>query len=189
MNTKNNQRFRETEIRMESATLELMKRMKFDKITIKKICETAGVNRSTFYAHFLDIYDMLNKMEVHLSHELLINYPDSEVIMFSSKSFIPFLQHIKKHQYFYRISLQSRRDFPLRQGYEQLWNQVIKPHCQKSGIISEDDMMYYFVYYQAGITNVLKRWVNNGCTESEEKLAQILTDCVPDVWKPSSDNP
>ena len=41
MNKKNNQRFRETEIRMESAMLELMKTMEFEKITVKKICEQA----------------------------------------------------------------------------------------------------------------------------------------------------
>lgn len=63
MNTKNNQRYRETEIRMDAAMLELMKHTEFEKITVKKICETAGVNRSTFYAHFTDIYDMLDRME------------------------------------------------------------------------------------------------------------------------------
>lgn len=36
MNTKNNQRFKETEIRMQSAMLELMKYMEFEKITVKK---------------------------------------------------------------------------------------------------------------------------------------------------------
>lgn len=71
MNTKNNQRYRETEIRMDAAMLELMKHTEFEKITVKKICETAGVNRSTFYAHFTDIYDMLDRMEDFLHQELL----------------------------------------------------------------------------------------------------------------------
>ena len=75
MNTKNNQRYRETEIRMDAAMLELMKHTEFEKITVKKICETAGVNRSTFYAHFTDIYDMLDRMEDFLHQELLESYP------------------------------------------------------------------------------------------------------------------
>ena len=62
MNTKNNQRFKDTEIRMQSVMLELMKYMEFEKITVKKICEKAQVNHSTFYAHFIDINDMLDKM-------------------------------------------------------------------------------------------------------------------------------
>ena len=74
MNTKNNQRFKDTEIRMQSVMLELMKYMEFEKITVKKICENAQVNRSTFYAHFIDINDMLDKMEQTLREELLLSY-------------------------------------------------------------------------------------------------------------------
>ena len=74
MNTKNNKRFYETEIRMEAAMLEIMKNTEFEKITVKKICEKANVNRSTFYAHFIDIYDMIDKMEMELSRELLNEY-------------------------------------------------------------------------------------------------------------------
>ena len=36
MNTKNNLRFKDTEIRMQSVMLELMKHMEFEKITVKK---------------------------------------------------------------------------------------------------------------------------------------------------------
>ncbi|GEM_PF-5275810 len=36
MNTKNNQRFHETEVRMENAMPELMKRTEFEKISVKK---------------------------------------------------------------------------------------------------------------------------------------------------------
>lgn len=91
MNIKNNQRFRKTEIRMEAAMLELMKNTKFEKITVKKICEKAKVNRSTFYAHFLDIYDMLDKMERELRKELLGNYKEKgKYPIFSEESFLLF---------------------------------------------------------------------------------------------------
>ena len=75
MNTKNNQRFKDTEIRMQSVMLELMKYMEFEKITVKKICEKAQVNRSTFYAHFIDINDMLDKMEQTHSRRVIIELP------------------------------------------------------------------------------------------------------------------
>ena len=71
MNKKNNQRFHDTEIRMEAVMLELMKTTEFEKITVKKICEKSRVNRSTFYAHFSDINDMMDKMEQKLRKELL----------------------------------------------------------------------------------------------------------------------
>lgn len=114
LNVKNNQRFRETEIRMESAMLELMKNTEFNKITVKKICEEAKVNRSTFYAHFIDIYDMLDKMEVELRKEMLDSYSEGnteENQIFSEKSFIRFLSHIKKTNTFTKLIYRQELNF------------------------------------------------------------------------------
>lgn len=185
MNTKNNIRFREMEIRMEAAMLELMKHTEFEKITVKKICEKANVNRSTFYAHFIDIYDMLEKMESHLHVELLNSLPKGsmpEQMMFLEELTIPFLQFIKRHQYFYQIALKTRTEFPLKQGFDGMWNNVIKPKCQQAGIFLESEMMYYFVYFQSGFTNILKRWLEQGCMESEEEISRLLHNCIPNIW-------
>ena len=160
MNTKNNQRFKDTEIRMQSVMLELMKHMEFEKITVKKICEKAQVNRSTFYAHFTDIYDMLDKMEQTLREELLLSYQNGnkESYVFSEHSFLLFLEHIKKHKYFYKVNLQTRKSFPLKQGYEKLWD-IIEPRCKEVGIFEKEDILYYLINFQAGFTMTLKhRW-------------------------------
>ncbi|WP_130861860.1 TetR/AcrR family transcriptional regulator [Bacilliculturomica massiliensis] len=181
MNKKNNQRFHETEIRMESTMLELMKDTEFEKITVKRICEKAKVNRSTFYAHFIDIYDMLDKMERELRKELLDSYGDkSEHQIFSEESFIQFLKHIKKHKYFYRINLQTRKSFPLKQGYEELWK-IIKLRCEQAGVKADEEVMYYFINFQAGFTMVLKHWVDTDCKISEYAVAAIIKNCIPVV--------
>lgn len=185
MNTKNNQRFQNMDRKLKSTLLELLKTMDFEKITVKKICETAQVNRSTFYAHYTDIFDVMNQMEEHLNQELLESYTADDLnddIGFPSWPFIPFLRHIKKHQYFYKISLQHRKDFPIKQGFEPVWTQIIKPKCEAAGITSENEIMYYFVYFQAGFTMVLKRWVDTGCQESEEEMALTLHKCLPAIW-------
>ncbi|WP_455683333.1 TetR/AcrR family transcriptional regulator [Thomasclavelia sp.] len=181
MNKKNNQRFHETEIRMESTMLELMKDTELERITVKRICEKAKVNRSTFYAHFIDIYDMLDKMETELHKELLESYDDKDDYhIFSEESFIHFLEHIKKHKYFYKINLQTRKSFPLKQGYEELWK-IIKLRCKQAGIKTDEEVMYYFINFQAGFTMVLKHWVDTDCKISEHNVASIIKNCVPIV--------
>ena len=59
MNRKNNKQFKSSDMRMKGAMLELMNTTPFEKITVRLICEKAKVNRSTFYAHYMDIYDMI----------------------------------------------------------------------------------------------------------------------------------
>lgn len=184
MNTKNNRQFRLSEQLMEAAMTELMNSMEFEKITVKKICEKAGVNRSTFYAHYTDIFDMIEKMKTNLQKELLESYPvPGAVAVLSLESLLPFLRHIHSHMDFYRVALQTRREFPIRQGYQQMWKQVVIPLCQKADITSESEMMLYFIGFQAGLTMILKQWVDTGCQESEEKIAQIIRNCIPLIWQ------
>lgn len=186
MNTKNNQRYRDMDRRLKETLLELLKTTDFEKITVKRLCETACVNRTTFYAHYGDIYEMMGQMEEHLNRELLDSYPPGEPEgggVFPAWPFVPFLQHIKKYRHFYRIALRQRREFPLAQGYEGMWNQIVRPKCEAAGITSQDEMMYYFVYFQAGLTMVLKRWVDTGCRESEDAMRQMIENCVPNIWK------
>lgn len=187
MNKKNNRQFQNSDVRMKQAMLELMNTVPFEKITVRLICSRAGVNRSTFYAHYADIYDMIKQMETNLQKELIDNYPVSEkVIPFSPESFITFLKFIRKHRDFYRIALKTRREFPLKQGFEPLWEQIIRPLCLKAGISSENEMIFYFVGFQAGFTMILKRWVEQGCVESEEKIAQIIQNIIPSVLRSES---
>ena len=129
---------------------------------------------------------MMDQMETYLNRKLLKNYPPGGQVtdnVFPMWPFVPFLRHIRKHSSFYKIALQHRKNFPLSQGYEPLLDQIIRPRCAAAGITSESEMLYYFVYFQAGFTMVLKRWVDTGCLQSEEELAQILQNCIPAVLK------
>ena len=52
-----------TAVRMDEAFLELLEKKDFAYITVKEICEKAGVNRSTFYLHYETINDLLEESE------------------------------------------------------------------------------------------------------------------------------
>ena len=45
-------RYFATAARMDEAFLTLLAKKDFEYITVKEICEVAGVNRSTFYLHY-----------------------------------------------------------------------------------------------------------------------------------------
>lgn len=46
------------------ALIELMTEKSFDHITIKEISERANVNRGTIYLHYLDKFDLLEKVPI-----------------------------------------------------------------------------------------------------------------------------
>ena len=48
---------------LREALLECLKNKSIKEITVKEICEKAGVNRATFYKHYRDCYDLLEQTE------------------------------------------------------------------------------------------------------------------------------
>lgn len=181
MNTKNNKRFQENEKKIQESFITLLDTYDISRITVRAICQKSEINRSTFYAHYQDVYDLLDKLESSMNHKIIAQYESTELnetFFITDKFFIPFLEFISKNQIFYRACLHKRTNFPIKQGFESLWNIVVKPTCLKHGITSEDEMMYYFVYFQAGFTMVLKRWVDNGCRETPQQISKYILNCI-----------
>lgn len=52
-----------TKMKLREAILELLKNKSIDKITIKEICDRAGLNRGTFYLHYDSPSDLLKDIE------------------------------------------------------------------------------------------------------------------------------
>lgn len=117
MNKKNNQRYRDMDIYMKAAMLELMQTTPFEKITVKSICQKAGVNRGTFYSHYTDMNGMLENLEDYLSEDLLLlveKWLDNEK---NGSLFLPYLKYIKEHRYAYQIILSHRKMLPIKKAF------------------------------------------------------------------------
>ena len=56
---KKESKFFSTAARMDEALIEILEKKDFEFITVKEICNRAGVNRSTFYLHYENTYDLL----------------------------------------------------------------------------------------------------------------------------------
>ena len=65
-------KIRKTEKKIETSLLQLMKEQTFEAISIRQLIDLAEVNRSTFYRHYLDKYDLLEKIEDRLLGDLQV---------------------------------------------------------------------------------------------------------------------
>lgn len=64
-------RMEKTERAIKNAFLELRSKQALEKITIKELCGLAQINKSTFYAHYDDIYDLSEKLQMEAVREVL----------------------------------------------------------------------------------------------------------------------
>ena len=60
-----------TQKKFEESLLKLMETKKFEAITVNDITELADVNRSTFYRHYFDKYELLEKVEDNILNDVL----------------------------------------------------------------------------------------------------------------------
>ena len=65
----NDHRTRVTKILIRKAFTDLLKKKPIQSISIKELCEAAQINRGTFYTHYADIYDLLEKMEEEMMED------------------------------------------------------------------------------------------------------------------------
>ena len=102
MNTKNNRRRRESVARIEKAFMELLQTSELSEITVSEICKMSGLNRSTFYANFVDIYDLADKVREHLEEAVSQLYEAEIVHGVNSNDYLKLFHHIRDNQLFYR---------------------------------------------------------------------------------------
>ena len=71
---KNESKYFNTAIRMDEALITLLEKKDFEYITIKEICDIAGVNRSTFYLHYENTSYLLKETTRYIIDKHLAYY-------------------------------------------------------------------------------------------------------------------
>ena len=60
---KSDARVRYTQRVLKESFLSLLRNKPVNKITVKEVCELAELNRATFYSHYSDCFDLMEKIE------------------------------------------------------------------------------------------------------------------------------
>lgn len=60
---KSDARVRYTKMKIKETFFQLLEKKDYSLITVTELCEKAEINRTTFYKHYLDIHDLLKKLE------------------------------------------------------------------------------------------------------------------------------
>lgn len=186
MNKKNNQRFLETQNKLKIIMMKLMLEKNFEDITVTDICKQANVNRSTFYIHFVDIYDLAEKIDERLDNKLIERFKDIKcdtLPLFENELFMGILKLIRENKSFYKGMLSNKdKIFPLKNAFNCIWEYIIEPQCKKSFYSEEWQIKYYKDFYQSGFLTIMYNWVKNDCTETDKDISRVMWNCMATIW-------
>ncbi|MDO5397742.1 MAG: TetR-like C-terminal domain-containing protein [bacterium] len=103
----NDRRTRRTKKAIEQAFTELILKNDINKITIQDITDKADTNRSTFYTHYEDIYDILRVTEDKLIDGISIFHSDNLLGSDAQKSMTESLQYVLDNREIFKAIINS----------------------------------------------------------------------------------
>lgn len=157
---------------------ELLGKMPVSKVTVTEICQMAQINRATFYKHYLDVYDLLDKIEEQFVEELKeILLGEANVTAKDALTYIMVKFKAEEEVYKAVCSENGDPDFPrklFKVCYELLSVQNTglpenMPGCSK-------EWTYRFIAH--GCSGVLNVWIEGGMKEPIHEVSGFLEQII-----------
>ena len=154
-----------------NALFEMLSEKPLNRISVTELCKRAGVNRATFYLHYTDIYDLLDKIELSYVEEMREN--DTRFGTDGKVDFLWIVEFVKRHSTFYRVTFINH--IPTR-FMDEFYNELEKLYVSSFDNLSEKHLVYMFEFLKSGVTGVITKWIASGMRESSAEIAEILRE-------------
>jgi AcrR family transcriptional regulator len=156
----------------------LMKEKPVNKITVKEICGNADINRTTFYAHYRDQYDLLKQIEEETLgniEDMLNKYDNKRSKREVLEMVEEILGFIANNSSSLQVLLSENGDIWFQKRlfrYFMLKEQVMKYFPRKS--IREETKEYWSIYVINGAIGLMQHWLKNNMPIPVPELARLL---------------
>jgi len=165
---------------------ELTKKKSFDKITVRDITESCGLNRQTFYYHFQDKYELVDWIYYNEAISIIIN--DLTYENWDEKV-LEMLRKMKSEDYFYENTMKASLENEFREYLYDVTSElfcviidriverdVIKDVIKDSieDEIEEDNKDFIAKFYAFGIVGIIISWTQHGMKETPEYITSHL---------------
>ncbi|KXT73851.1 Transcriptional regulator, TetR family [Streptococcus sp. DD10] len=157
----------------EALTL-LLAEKSLEEISISQLTKKAGINRSTFYLHYIDKYDLLDQLKeetLETIHHLL-----AESLGHPTNALLDVLTYLYQNIQFYK-EISRHSQFCLRENIADFLEEVThRTPGAVQVVISSYGVpeKYALQLFIEGVVGVITNWINEGGQESPEELATIL---------------
>ncbi|CAH1191678.1 hypothetical protein PAECIP111891_00061 [Paenibacillus allorhizoplanae] len=123
---------------LKDAFVELLQEMDIEKISVNRIAERATINRVTFYLHYRDIPDMLEKMADEMIEDINCILTNDLTIQNSKEEkdwpmLVNLLEHFAEHAKFYKVVLASRRTPIFTDRMLRLLTELVTSRIERMG--------------------------------------------------------
>ena len=187
---KNESKYYNSSIKMNNALINLLDKKDFEDITVKEICQTASVNRSTFYLHYDNTYDLLKETLENLYKDFFSRYDSNlsmdrintkscdDLFLITPQYLKPYLSFVHDNKKIFKLMYFKNEVFNGRNMYEDWLNKIFKPILSKFNVKNEEEQSYIMLFHLQGLIGLIMEWVKNDCKMPIDDLISVIQKCI-----------
>ena len=158
MNTKNNKRGRDTDEKIVRAMFRVMTRENkaLSRVTVREICQEAGINRSSFYAHYQDVFEVMERVEATMAKGLTEAFVEKlDHGSGIGECFEAMFAYIGENRGFYSFYFtETNRTGVIGVAWELLQDRLQRLNYREFGFQTEEEMQYHGEFFLFGMCGV-----------------------------------
>ena len=164
--------------------IELMKTKTFEEIKVSDICTKALINRSTFYAHYDDKYELLLEFINSLKEEFINELSKNKNILNTREYYLEmirlFLDHIENKKDIYNAIMINNRNSIMMDILSSVANNEIIKKMESSNISTKVPANIIAKFYLGGVLNLGIEWLRDTNKYSKEEIIKYLEILLPE---------
>ena len=178
MAAKVDRRVRKTKAQLREGLAHLMLEKSIKEITVKELVDEVDINRSTFYLHYADIYQMLQQIEeealeniTHMLEEYPVDFSNNESTLEFVTKFFSILDSDKD---LCRALLGPHGDMAFVEQIENLLAETFLKQLPDRFPKNDPDIKYPYAFILNGCVGLIRTWLSSPQSESPEQVARLI---------------
>ena len=162
---------------IKEALIQLLSEEKFENISVSKLCKRAGINRGTFYLHYIDKYDMMERLKEEIISQLRSLFEEHatsprELMMAN-------FQNLKENERLINAVAKSKY-INFRETIREFMTSIILSEQQTASteaFLRENFRVpekYALEIFLSSIEGIVSLWITSGVQESPQEITDII---------------
>ncbi|WP_418199091.1 TetR/AcrR family transcriptional regulator [Alkalihalobacterium sp. APHAB7] len=176
LTSKMDRRKKYTRMVLKESLMQMLKEKAISSITIKELCEVADINRSTFYSHYSDQYDLLHQIEEEIIQDMTetltsYNYnEDEEALKMTEK----LLEYVATNSDSFLTLFSEHGNSTFQKRVMMLAHEVTVKNMMSTHEVGTKLSDYLTLFAISGSINVIQEWLKNGMDKTPKEMAELI---------------
>ncbi|MFJ7640232.1 TetR/AcrR family transcriptional regulator [Peribacillus sp. NPDC097206] len=186
---------RKTKQLIQTSFIHILEEKSFDSITVGDITKTAQINRGTFYLHYQDKFDLLDRIEQQLFEDLGNHIDELQSCYSPTHTFekgqeqlaAALFSSIKMHAPLLKIFLSNhgRTGFHLR--FRDAFSEKVRVNLEKNESFHASNvkvpMDYFLSFITSAFLGLIEQWVQNDLDKTPQEMTELYIDIISYIQK------